>query len=614
MRILSNLAAWMTYRRFPAIAALVALALMLPALWTGWQVDDHIHRFLLLGSPGLPALHVDPLDLFALIDGDPQRNARLMDIGVLPWWTYEELRVAFWRPLSALTHWLDYQLWPNSPLLMHAHNLLWLALAVTLAGTLYRRLIGPTWIAGLAALLFAIDDTHALPAGWIANRNALVAVAFGLLTLLAHDRWRRDGWRPGAWLAPPTLLLALLSGESAIGTGAYLLAYACFIDPAPRRRRLAALLPYVAIGLGWSLCYHFLGYGASGSGPYNDPTQDPLAFAALVLQRAPLLLMGQLGVPSADASSIVSAGALRALWCWALILLALLCLALFPLVKCERSARFFAAGMLLSVLPLCSTFPMDRILLFVGFGAMGLLAQFLGGLRERAAWRSDRAAWRAIARPAAVVLVAIHGVLAPLTLPLLTWLPVLMGWALTRAALSLPEDSALANQQLIVVNAPDAFSASYLTILRKLDGLPTPTHTRVLAPTGQTIELHRVDQRTLAVRPELGFLPPPGTPTGDSRHPSLDFVYAHQRLDQLFRSPEYPMSLGQRVELTGVSIEVTALTNDGRPAEATFRFAAPLEDPSFRWLRGELDRYVPFTPPAVGDTVRLRPTMAKRPE
>ena len=605
MRITRTLATWMSRRQFPAVAAIVALALTLPALWTGWQVDDYLHRHVLLGSPSLPTMRVSPLDLFALLDGDPQRTARLMDIGVLPWWTYEHLRVAFWRPFSALTHWLDYQLWPNSPLLMHAHSLVWLALIVLLAGTLYRRLIGATWIAGLAGLLFAIDDAHALPAAWIANRNALLAAALGLLTLLAHDRWRRDHWWPGPWLAPLTLLLALLAGESAIGTAAYLFAYACFVDPAPWRRRLATLLPYAAVTLAWSICYHALGYGASGSGPYNDPTQDPAGFAALVLQRAPLLLMGQLGVPSADVSLIVSASVLRALWWWALILLTLLSITFLPLVRHKLSARFFVTGMLLSALPLCSVFPTDRVLLFVGFGAMGLLAQFLGGLREHTRWCPNQRGWRVLARLAAVFLIAVHAVLAPLVLPLQTWLPVLMGRALTQAADTLPDDPTIASQQLIIVNPPNAFSAAYVPILRSLNGLPTPTHIRTLAPTGQTVELQRTDPHTLIVRPELGFLPPPGTPTANSRHPNIDFVYAHQRLDRLFRGEQHRMRLGHRVEVTGVSIEVTALTDDGRPSEVAFRFSVPLEDPALRWVRSERNRYLPFTPPAVGDTVRL---------
>lgn len=51
--------------------------------------------------------------------------------------------------------------------------------------------------------------------------------------------------------------------------------------------------------------------------------------------------------------------------------------------------------------------------------------------------------------------------------------------------------------------------------------------------------------------------------------------------------------------------EVTAITDDGRPAEAVFHFAAALEDPSLRWLQWENGVYVPFVLPAVGETLTL---------
>ena len=69
------------------------------------------------------------------------------------------------------------------------------------------------------------------------------------------------------------------------------------------------------------------------------------------------------------------------------------------------------------------------------------------------------------------------------------------------------------------------------------------------------------------------------------------------------------MPLGQRVKLTGVTVEVTALTPDNRPAEATFSFDVPLEDPSLRWLFWEDGSFVPFTLPAVGKTVELPPAL-----
>jgi len=101
---------------------------------------------------------------------------------------------------------------------MHLQSLLWFAGAVVAAAVFYRRLLLPVWVAGLAALLFAIDDAHGMPAVWLANRNASIGVFFGLVALIAHDGWRRDGWiflrLAGMSLAMGAILWSFRNGGS----------------------------------------------------------------------------------------------------------------------------------------------------------------------------------------------------------------------------------------------------------------------------------------------------------------------------------------------------------------------------------------------------------------
>ena len=66
------------------------------------------------------------------------------------------------------------------------------------------------------------------------------------------------------------------------------------------------------------------------------------------------------------------------------------------------------------------------------------------------------------------------------------------------------------------------------------------------------------------------------------------------------------MALGEEVKLTGMTARVTALTSDGRPAVATFRFDEPLESPSFVWLCFRGKSFEPFTLPAVGQETEIR--------
>ena len=65
------------------------------------------------------------------------------------------------------------------------------------------------------------------------------------------------------------------------------------------------------------------------------------------------------------------------------------------------------------------------------------------------------------------------------------------------------------------------------------------------------------------------------------------------------------MELGQRFERRRLRIEVTALTDDGRPAEVAFRFAADLEDASWIFLQWQKGRYVAWDLPAVGARTSL---------
>jgi hypothetical protein len=251
---------------------------------------------------------------------------------------------------------------------------------VVVAAHLYRRLYPPSlapWVAGLAGLFFAIDDAHAAPAAFLANRNATISAVFAFASILVYDRWRRENWRPGMWLTPLFLGLGLLGGESAVGGGAYLLSYALFIDRGSLRKRLLAITPTAAVGVGWWLAYKALGYGASNSALYIDPGSDPLRFFGAVLERAPLLLMGQLGFPPSDLSTLASHQVARGHWFFAVAGLTVLAALAWPLLRRERTARFWTLGMVLSLLPACATFPSDRLLVMSGLGGMALISIFV---------------------------------------------------------------------------------------------------------------------------------------------------------------------------------------------------------------------------------------------
>ena len=148
-------------RSFPLVVAALAILLAVPAVGAGWIMDDWYHHAVLLRGSPYRELLGPPADMFCFFTGDPVRTGRIMDLGVFPWWTDPTLKAEMLQALTVLTHLLDYALWPDSPVLMHAQNLFWLGTSVAAVGFFYRRMMGPTWVAAVAALLYAVDDARA---------------------------------------------------------------------------------------------------------------------------------------------------------------------------------------------------------------------------------------------------------------------------------------------------------------------------------------------------------------------------------------------------------------------------------------------------------------------
>jgi hypothetical protein len=575
----ARLKRWLATPRATRWLVALGVLLTLPSLASGLVADDYLHAITLRGLP-FPQPQAGPFDLFRFANGDLRTARALMDVGQFPWPADPACRFAFFRPLAAATHVLDYALWPGSPWLMHAQNLAWFALALVAVAAAYRRFLGATWVAGLALLLYAVDDTHAQSVGWIANRNALIALVLGLPVLILHDRWRREGWTRGAWLAPLLLGAALLAGESAIAVVAYLAAYELHLDRGAWRARLISLAPYLPSVVAWRVLYTALGYGVSGSGIYLDPARHPLAYLKGLPGRLPFLLLGEFAFPRSDLGEVyeyVSPSATRWMIGVAVVVLALVAAAMTPLWRRDRTARFFATGLLLAALPVCAGFPSDRLLLFVSVGGMGLVAQLIStaeGLPVRVA---------------ATFLAIVHLVFAP---PLLAVKSRFLDYAGPNemADATIPRTPDIAAKTLVLVNPPNDLFYVFLPASRMVRGIPFPARIRGLAPVTTAVDVTRVDARTLRIRPSEGYI--------------------EHEPERMLRSLDTPFVVGSTIDLPGMTGTVTEVTADRRPAEMLFRFDAPLEDPSlvwFYWTRDgwTRDGYAPWPLPAIGETVHL---------
>lgn len=583
---------------------LLAVILTLPGLWLGWQTDDHFHRAALTDEfARLATARRSFPEMFAFIKDGLVAEGGVIDRGELPWWSAPDLRLAFYRPVTGLTHWIDYQLWPETPWLMHAHSIAWYVATVMLAALLFRRFSAAPVVAGLSAVIYAVSDNHGLPAVWLANRNAVLAAFFGIFALLFYDRWRRDGSIVSAWLAPVALAAAILSNEGAVAVGGYLFAYALFVDPDRTWRRFAALIPYIGAGICWWYFYKVGGYGAVSSGVYIDPAADPIKFITAVVERAPILFYGLFSVPFSDVHILLSQPAFRLFWCVGIAVMALIIVYAAPFVRADRNLRFAAVGMLLSILPACTTFASDRLLMFAGLGATMIIARLIS------------AAWRPVASPQRLrgvsviggALVIIHLVLSPIGLVTASKNVRDFGVQFERAAMSMPDDEAIKSQRMVIVSTPSAFLSSFAGIYAATQHRPVPQKTLVMGSGVYEVTVTRTDDRTLLVSQAGGWLLSPGHWPRNKPDQFKWFgdQYLLQTFDKLFRDDQ-PFEPNHRIELSDGVIEIVDVTADGRPATVRFRFNKPLEDDGFRWVCWEDDKYARFDLPAVGGTVVLR--------
>lgn len=251
MRVLNWLGRRLDHPRAGHVVIGIALILATPSLLSPLILDDHVIALKARaasqsGSGRMAFLN----DCFVFAKPESTAGSTVPERLFGAWWAPSGFRFAFWRPVAAVTNAIDQLLWRDSSLAMHLHTMAWFAALLVALGAFFRRCLPPR-IACLALALYAWDDARGMVLAWVANRNALVAGVLGICALIAHDKWQRDDWRAGAWLAPLLFAADLLSAEMAVSILAYLLGYALFLQQGSRWRRALTVLPYLAITLAW---------------------------------------------------------------------------------------------------------------------------------------------------------------------------------------------------------------------------------------------------------------------------------------------------------------------------------------------------------------------------
>ncbi|MBL8944246.1 MAG: hypothetical protein JNK45_13900 [Myxococcales bacterium] len=522
-----------------------AIALRVHALAMGFAMDDYAQLAMLAG--GYPVERA-PWDLFSFCDGSAAEVSRQMDAGGFPWWTDPELRLSTMRPLASLLIWFDVRVLGGDARVLHAHTLLWWIALLVVASRLLLQVLPARW-ALVAFALYALDECHAQPLAWLANRNAIVAAVFGVAAVSAHVRWREHGEVAARRWTVTLLVLALAAGESALGAAGFIAAYELTAVP---RAKWRGCWPHAIVLLGWAAIHRGAGYGAARSGVYLDPATDPWGWSVEAVVRGPILLADLAFALPTGELALGGRGFLVQGIAGGVALLG----ALVWLRRGRRDAaaqarlRWFALATVLSLLPMLSAFVSARLLVLPALGAHVLLAAcVLDGAHASASLWSRRVL-------ALVALIA-HGVLAP-------WWGVrelaqlrAFGDAARRAALAMPIDPDVP-QRVVVLAVADPSTLLYPGLVRAAHGAPPPAGFLVLSAAPGPHRLRRVDARTLELEVEGGML--------------------RSHVEAMFRRADRLPAVGTVIHTPDAELEIRAVDAGGFPTRLQVRFATALED------------------------------------
>jgi hypothetical protein len=595
------------------VCSAIGLGLFLhwPSLDSGYRSDDFPQRAMLRGEFAAPRR---PLDLFSFVSGAAGDVSRLMDFGYVPWWTVPNLRLRMWRPLASALMVLDQRVLDASAELQHAHSLLWYGLLVLVASRLFRR-----WLslpaAAVATVLFAVEEGHTVPVGWLANRSTLTATALGFLTLELHASAREAspdspparGVATGRAVATALCAgLALLAGEYAFTALVYVFAYEC-LRREPVLQRFRRSLPVIVPTLIYLAVHTFIGSDIIGSGFYLSPLREPLAYAGEALLRVPAMFSDlTLGVPAEWFNGV---GPLRnwflkqnyfspeawhrfpgwPVWHAAIGYLAGLLFAVFVREAVarapesnRRSLQALALGALLSLLPAAGSLPGDRLIVAAAMGVSGVYGSLIVHAFPR----------RGLLKPCTILawLVAFT-VAGPLSIDRVYhqargFAFNSEGQRLWARAAEMPAGDAARDARVYVLSTADFMTAANLPWARLTEGAPLPRSYRRLNPGAIPCDVLRTSDRSL-------------------RFVQLSSDVRYSAVPSLYRGESAPVLAGQLVRMPGLDVLVEAV-RDGNPAIVHFTFDRSLDDPQLWFLESTVDGLKRISMPKLGETMRVR--------
>jgi hypothetical protein len=389
-----------TVGRFRILA--VTFLLTVPTVFVGFHADDWvlINRLQEQSEVTFPNAY----DLAPNKDPGEQFNGKRSCC--LPWWSHPEIKILFFRPLTSKALDMLRRIAPEMPEIWHAIQVSFFLLCIVLIASIYRRLLPSNHSTLASTLMFALCGKSALSIAWIAQLNHLLAFLVFLTGLTVYLSMHQT--KP--WLASFAMLVSAVvasaAGEIWLNMLPCLFLYELFLA---KHNRFLPAIPPLIYGMAYIIAYKALGFGAANSQIYLSPFSDTLTFLSEGAARLIILLSSTwlgltadpwiLGEPFISILLFVSIATLIAFlgYFWGIFQQA---------DKDDKALVAFSLGSsFLSIIPVVTVFPMDRLSMIpFFFAAPGLWLIFRHGISSK----------RKIIRGTTYLFIFLHFVAAPL--------------------------------------------------------------------------------------------------------------------------------------------------------------------------------------------------------
>jgi Flp pilus assembly protein TadD len=126
-------------------------------------------------------------------------------------WAFGFSDIAYWHPLTWLSHMLDCQLYGLRPGMHHITNLLLHVANSLLVFIVFQQMTGAIWRSACVAVLFALHPINVESVAWVAERKNVLSTFFWMLTLLSYHYYAKKPLKSRLFLTVLMFALGLLT-------------------------------------------------------------------------------------------------------------------------------------------------------------------------------------------------------------------------------------------------------------------------------------------------------------------------------------------------------------------------------------------------------------------